>query len=66
MMTIMEAIDNSFGGGGVVLAGLASPEADFEASGVRCKSGLVGQEVQFAVAAHKAACPTGERPVVGN
>lgn len=43
---ISEAIEDCLGGGGVVFTGLAGPEADFEASCVRCKSGLVGQEFE--------------------
>jgi hypothetical protein len=42
-----DAIKNRFGGAGEVLAGLASPEADFEAGVVRCKSGLVGEEFKY-------------------
>jgi hypothetical protein len=41
---VKEAVDDGFGGGGVVFAGLTRPEADFEASWVRGKSGLVGEE----------------------
>jgi hypothetical protein len=41
-----QAIENGFSGAGEVLAGLAGPEADFEAGRVRCKSGLVGQKTE--------------------
>ena len=43
----MEAIEDGFGSGGGVLAGLASPEADFEARVVRCESGLVSSRVSM-------------------
>ena len=43
---MVQAIDDGFGGGGVVFAGLACPEADFETSSVRCKSDLVRQEAR--------------------
>lgn len=49
---MMKTIEDGFGGGGVVLAGLTGPEADFEASGVRCKSGLVGREFHVVEEVH--------------
>jgi hypothetical protein len=48
-----EAVEDGFGSGGVVLAGLTRPEADFEASGVRRKIGLVGQQVELVDGRHK-------------
>ena len=44
---IEKAIEHGFGGGGVILACLASPQADFEASWVRCKIGLIRQEEEL-------------------
>ena len=43
----VDGIDDSFGGAGVVLAGLASPEADLELGGVGEPIPLVGKEEVF-------------------
>jgi hypothetical protein len=42
-----EAVEGGFGGAGVVLAGLARPEADFEAAFVAEPAHLVVEEIAF-------------------
>jgi hypothetical protein len=44
----VETSNNCFSGSAVVFAGLASPEADFEAGWVRRKIGLVREQVEVA------------------
>ena len=43
----VDGIDDCFGGAGVVLAGLAGPEADFELGGIGEPVPLVGEEEVF-------------------
>jgi hypothetical protein len=62
---IFEAIENGFGSTGEVLAGLACPEADFEATRVRGKSGLVREKLHIYCGLRISDCGIHRSRVVG-